>query len=187
MENASKALIIAGEVLIALLVITMMVLIFTAFGSFSNNMHTKMVEAQAAEFNNRFYSFSHRSDITAQEIVTIINYAKQANDARQIDYNNRTESEYYTTVLINGKDFFGSSEYIDEDEEYKDISKKTIEFLEKNQQFYFRCNKIVTKAPGGGIHVENDDDETDILIGKDTGLVTKINFHKIDSSIITVY
>ena len=92
MENASKALIIAGEVLIAVLVITFMVSLFVTFGNFSANIHEKLSNEQVIKFNNNFTIYEGRINITAQEIVTAINFAKQANDARELDYDTMTSS-----------------------------------------------------------------------------------------------
>jgi predicted porin len=75
MENASKALIMAGEIVIAILVIGLIVYINVLFGNFSVSMNSKISESKTAEFNNNFYVYSGRYNITAPEIATIINFA----------------------------------------------------------------------------------------------------------------
>ena len=110
MENASKALIIAGEILIALMVIALMVYIFSAFGNFSANMHKSMVESQISEFNNNFFIYENRTNITATEIVSIINFAKQANDSRELS-RNEIESDYYIRVYIDNIDVFNNEKF----------------------------------------------------------------------------
>ena len=44
MENASRALIIAGETLIAILVISLIVYSIVVFGKFSSEMNTKIAQ-----------------------------------------------------------------------------------------------------------------------------------------------
>ena len=73
MENASKALIIAGEVLIGVLILTLASFVITQFGSFSRNLNNQMSETEIRSFNVNFTNFSGRANISMQEVATIIN------------------------------------------------------------------------------------------------------------------
>ena len=77
MENASKALIMAGEILIALIVLGLGIGIIVTMGKFSADMNDRIAADTVAEFNNNFTKFEGRIDITAEEIASIINFAKQ--------------------------------------------------------------------------------------------------------------
>lgn len=105
MENASKALIMAGEILIALIVLSIISVVTISFGKHSKEMHKKMADQQNQQFNNNFLIYSNRTNITAQEIVTIINYAKIKNDERGLAWNDYT-NEYYVEVYIDNTKVF---------------------------------------------------------------------------------
>ncbi len=191
MDNASKALIIAGEVFIGILVLSLMVAVFVLFGNFSAQMHDNMTKSQRTEFNSHFLSMEYRINITAQEIVTLVNYVKQINDARELDYDTRTSSDYYTTVLIDGVDVFNHSTFVNTAEQYNnELQNKLANFIKNNNTYYFSCNAKV-KKDGENLKTEYKDysDEytsEDIVYNRNTGLVNKIVFHKIDPSIMNV-
>ena len=77
MENASKALLLAGGILIGLIVMSIGVYLFTSFSSNTTNYDQHMQETDIKKFNVNFTKFEGRDDITIQEIVTLINFAKQ--------------------------------------------------------------------------------------------------------------
>ena len=60
MENASKALIIAGEVLIGVLVLSLAAYIVIQFGSFSRNLNDQISETEISSFNVNFTNFSKK-------------------------------------------------------------------------------------------------------------------------------
>lgn len=192
MENASKALIIIGEVLIAVLILSLLVGVFSAFGNFSAEMHNHMAESQKIEFNSHFINMENRINITAQEVATIINYVKQVNDEKELDYNTRTSSEYYTTVYlygVNGKnkvDVFNSSSFIDTADEYNNnLQNLLAEFISNNNIYYFSCKADVTKN-GEKLNIDYTKNSDDIVYNENTGLITSISFHRIDYDIINV-
>lgn len=84
MENAAKALIMAGGILIGLLVFAMFVYEMTAFASHSRIYEEKVAQQQTMEFNSQFEKYlSH--DITAQDVVTIYNLTVQWNNGHPDD------------------------------------------------------------------------------------------------------
>lgn len=182
MENASKALIMAGEVVIAVLVIGLIVYINVLFGSFSNSMNSKIAESQVSQFNNNFFIYSGRYNITVPEIATIINFAKQTNDSNDLSRTNPEASIYYIDVTIDGKDFFNSSSYIDNDSEYDNsnlkFKQKVNEFLNNNNKLYFTCNcKASVIVDTKQVNIKSQD--IDITTDTTTKMVTKINFNTI--------
>ena len=54
MENASKALIMAGGVLIGILIISLAVYLFADFGSTSAQINAQNSQKQITEFNSKF-------------------------------------------------------------------------------------------------------------------------------------
>lgn len=80
MENASKALIIAAEILIGVLLLTLMVFMFHAMGTFSKTVDDNIETKNVSEFNINFEKYRGKSDITVQDIVSMGNLAKQYNE-----------------------------------------------------------------------------------------------------------
>lgn len=77
MENASKALMIAGGVLIAILVLTIGVTLYISAKGLAEE-HRKMQEIEEIErFNLNFTKFQSRVNISAQEIATLYNFVKK--------------------------------------------------------------------------------------------------------------
>ena len=98
MENASQALIIGGTILIAIIVLSMGVYLFTNATKVGENYQQSQELAELAKFNARFTAFEGREDITAQEIVTLANYV--------INYNEQNETNI--EVWVGGSDFIVS-------------------------------------------------------------------------------
>lgn len=82
MENASKALIMAGSVLIALLIIGALVLMFNSLSSYQKTNNESTTTAQTAEFNKQFETYN-REDVRGSDLYSLLN--------KVIDYN-RTQS-----------------------------------------------------------------------------------------------
>ena len=80
MENASKALIIAGSVLIALMIIGALLLMFSNLSNYQSTNTQGTREAQVIEFNNQYETYN-RKDVRGSELYSLLN--------RVIDYNRR--------------------------------------------------------------------------------------------------
>ena len=91
MENASKALIMAGGVLIALIIVSLLVSFFANIRNLRNTEETEDVISQSIEFNKQYEAFNR--SIYGSELVSI---------ARKIeDYNEReSDREDYTRITF---------------------------------------------------------------------------------------
>ena len=96
MDNAAKSIIMVGGVIIGTIVISIMVYMFSVFGSFSGDMAQKIGAEKALKFNSDFFQYEGRVDITAQEIVSCINKAKQQNDSTGLG---RDESGHIHVII----------------------------------------------------------------------------------------
>ncbi len=85
MENAAKALIFAGEILIGVLLLTLMMAIFTGIANFSETVNSNIEMKVLYEFNEQFEIYDKRQDLVAQDVITILNLAK--------DYNHKVQEE----------------------------------------------------------------------------------------------
>lgn len=57
MDNASKALIIAGGMLIAIMVASLFVYLFTTYGNYAENMYDRINQRQLTEANNEYTKY----------------------------------------------------------------------------------------------------------------------------------
>lgn len=143
MENASKALLIAAEVLIAIMLLTLFSYIFTKMSEDTAKIEEKAKVSKITEFNQEFLNYEGRgtivvgtdssgnnlynNPITIQDVATLINLA--------ID--NNKNYKLYTNVKIKlGSDDLASK--------YNNGS----EWLKKNitSEKIYRCNKIDINA-----------------------------------------
>lgn len=126
MENASQALIIGGTILIAIIVLSMGVYLFTTTSKVGEGYHQAQEIAELAKFNARFTAFEGRKDITAQEIITLVNYV--------INYNKNNDPDI--EVWVEGKNF--ASYYSESEPEDK------IVFVQTNAPKYDEGKKQTT-------------------------------------------
>lgn len=83
MENASKALLISGGILVAILVLTLGVALFAEFSGSGEIYENRQIVAEIRKFNANFTKFEDRDDITAQEIITLNEFVKQYNEKNE--------------------------------------------------------------------------------------------------------
>lgn len=95
MENASKALIMAGGVLLAMLVLSLFAYVFKDMQGSTSNIYKIMNAAEIAEFNQKFLNYDERgidiyiddegnqqpkNPLNVHDVVTIANTAKDNNE-----------------------------------------------------------------------------------------------------------
>ncbi len=91
MENASKALIMAGSVLVSLIIISLLVGFFHQMQNLQQTELSKEQVQQAAEFNKPYTAYER--DVYGSELLSIANKVK--------DYNKRqAEIEDYTKIEV---------------------------------------------------------------------------------------
>lgn len=78
MENASKALLIAGGVLIAILLLTIFSYLFGKMAENTSAIYKEMEKHEVSEFNQKFLNFEGNDSLTAQDVATILNLAENA-------------------------------------------------------------------------------------------------------------
>ena len=83
MENASKALLIAGSVLLMILVFSLATLIFRRMGSQASEFYKDMSDTEIYEFNQQFFNYE-RKDLRIQDVISIINLARDANERERV-------------------------------------------------------------------------------------------------------
>lgn len=187
MENGSRALIMAAEILIAIMVLGLFAATVLIFGRFSKSVHKQMTDTQIGAFNQNFFKLDNRIDITAQEIATVINFAKTQNDKNGLSFNDKEESIFYINVFIDGKSYFskdmGMNETIYNDK--KLFQNKLNEFLNENNLNYYSCDseyysRTRTLDKDNKYLISVSRKNGDIVLNDKTKLISSINFSKVD-------
>lgn len=78
MENASKALLIAGSILLFILLSTFMMYVFAKTRNHTSDIYDLMFSTDVESFNQRFLKYEDKT-LKIQDVVSIINQAKDCN------------------------------------------------------------------------------------------------------------
>ena len=133
MENASKALIMAAEVLIGVMIISIGVYLFNVFGQYSADNTKRIEDTQISEFNNQFLKFygSRTNDegkvepikCTIHDIVSLANLAKENNKNYGLENESgKKDNTFYIQIYIKNKDYnLNRKNIINNLEKYDDL------------------------------------------------------------------
>lgn len=99
MENASKALIMAGGVLIGVLILTLAVYLIVTFGADTKETYDKVQQQQLEQFNLKYTSYCGKDGLTIYDVITVANMAKENNKYYNVVGN--PSAYYYISVIIN--------------------------------------------------------------------------------------
>lgn len=108
MENASKALIMAAGVFMAITLLAIGVSLFVKYRNIAQTYDEVMTLQDAAKINKEFEKYVGRTDITIQEIVSAAQTANSVNEKynKQIwvqlgagtNFNGKTQKEYIEEI-----------------------------------------------------------------------------------------
>lgn len=101
MENASKALLMAGGVLIGILILSLGVYLFVSFYNSTASMQNEMEEAAITNFNNQFLSYDGKEDLTIYDVATVVNLARENNEKFGLTGVGREPGNLYIAVYLN--------------------------------------------------------------------------------------
>ena len=132
MENASKALIMAGGILIGILVLTLAIYLFINFSHQAEQTYNQIKENQLNQFNNAFVSLEQTNDggghITIYDVISIAKKAREYNDSNDlIDGDENYVKVFLGSTLISDRD-------IDENEFYTLIEADRGEMSQSNNE-----------------------------------------------------
>lgn len=102
MENASKALLIAGGVLIALLIIGALILMFSNLTAYQQSNSRNVESDQIAEFNKQYETYN-RNDVRGSDIYSLVNKVVSYNRTKTnnvIDTNDEGTDWQYMPMSI---------------------------------------------------------------------------------------
>lgn len=107
MENASKALLMAAEVLVGVLLLSLMATIIYFFTNYQAEIESNQNAKEIYRFNSQFEVYEAKESLTAQDVLSIYNLAQ--------NYNSKFENEQPIKVIINGSSANMDSEYLKQD------------------------------------------------------------------------
>ncbi len=85
MENGSKAIIIAGTVIVVMLFISLGMMYFMKLGIFSGNVKRKYSDDEINSFNDQFVSYELRQKGSrVKELINQVNISNQKNESQVI-------------------------------------------------------------------------------------------------------
>lgn len=113
MENATKALLIAGGILIAIVILSAGIYLYVLFSNQSEEYSQVVSSVEIQKFNSKFDVYLGRENITAQEIVSVINLAE--------------EYDYQIEIYLGASRMRFSNSYTQET------------FIKNNQEKLFKC------------------------------------------------
>lgn len=143
MENASKALIMAAEVLIGVMIISIGVYLFNVFGQYSADNTKRIEDTQISEFNNQFLKFygSRTNDegkvepikCTIHDIVSLANLAKENNKNYGLEKEDN-KTRYIRIDIKNNRNLEKKS-----NEDLVNLIKENSLMSDEKNSKYYRC------------------------------------------------
>lgn len=124
MENATKALLIAGGILIAIIIISIAVYLYSMYSNQSEEYSATISAIELEKFNSKFDVYVDRTDISAQELVSVVNLAK--------------EYDYQIKIYLKTSSGTRLLQFSEEDTPEK--------FIKDNQDTTFSCKLNITEA-----------------------------------------
>ncbi len=97
MENASRALMMAGGILIALMVLGALMLMFNNLSSYQEQNDITQEQAQVAEFNNQYLAYE-KDNLTLMEMKSLYNKIQSNNVQNSEITENQITSNIEATV-----------------------------------------------------------------------------------------
>lgn len=160
MENATKALLIAGGVLIAIIIITLLVRTYGNISNFQRQQLTQEEAQQIAEFNSEYTKYANQY-VYGTEVITIIN--KTVNHYQKVGTEIEVEIEFTVEEYTYTKTYWQFGKQVKktktikagntltlkgEDEKYSFVSEDNVEQLKDRA---FKCDKVEDSNNDGRI------------------------------------
>ena len=110
MENASKALLIAAEILVGVLLLSLMSALFFLFNNYQQKTQENINAKELYEFNAKFQAYEEK-ELTPQDVLTIVNMVNE--------YNQKLDEEAIKIKGINKKNVKMSSDFLNSTTRYE--------------------------------------------------------------------
>lgn len=101
MENASKALIMAGGALLAMLIVSLLIYAWSLFSEYQTSKDNLADIENTKSFNEQFIQYD-RNDVLGYEILSLVNKVVDYNYRKSNDINAKNDEKYTPiTIVIN--------------------------------------------------------------------------------------
>ena len=117
MENASRALVMAGGMLIALMIVGALVLLFANLSNYQNQRGNQELQSQIVDFNNQFMPYD-KQNLTLMELKSLYNMIQNNNKENE-------NMEITTNITAVYPDITKNFKEIEEDEKIIRVFKCT--------------------------------------------------------------
>lgn len=130
MDNAAKALLMAAEILIAILILTLAVYAFVYYSDVAVTYEKSRQEQEIQKFNSQYTKYLGTEDVTVQDIVTLVHIAQ--------DYNKRVYNNEGNKKVYNNAEKYANNDknkveiMIDSNELTKKNDDELIEYVKNN-------------------------------------------------------
>ncbi len=97
MENASNALLMAGGILLAMMIVGLLIFGFTSISDYQNSQDDMKLTEQVAEFNSEYLPYE-KNNLSLPELKTLYNKVESnnaENPDKQITFDSSIDIEYY--------------------------------------------------------------------------------------------
>lgn len=101
MENASKAIIIAGGILIALVIISLLVVLFGQLGAIYVEEDEALSVKQMEEYNRKFTIYNNVKGLYGTEILSLANLMNEYNAKLLESVDGDESASFYTENKVN--------------------------------------------------------------------------------------
>lgn len=128
MENATKALLIAATVLIAVLILSVGIYVFNHYMGFAYENEENRAKQALIQYNTKFEKYIDKS-LTMQDVYTIVNLAKDYNE-RKSEYGISVNSRKLGNLLAQNKNDEWWVEKLDEYSKKYASNPNSIEYYE---------------------------------------------------------
>ncbi len=108
MENASKALLIAGGVLIAIILIGLLLTGFTIIRSNENANVKAQATKELKEFNQKFEAYNKKA-LYGTDVITVMKMAIENNEKMETTTSNE---QYFINIVLNLKNTYATTQKI---------------------------------------------------------------------------
>ena len=185
MENAAKAILIAGGILIGLMTLTLLVYAGTATRRMEQAQHDKSETEKIAKFNMEFEAYNkHR--LYGIDVITVINKAIAHN--KKMDAIKDPDNRYYINVIFYTYEPFKNTVTKKENTEGSNGNEDTItdptNILNTDNKPNLETMKILLGKEVGGIK-ENHPNKLGDFVDNNNNFVTNLNFKEIfDSNLV---
>ncbi len=142
MENASKALLIAGGVLLMILLLSLFVYTVNKMGGSTARIYSDLEKSKVDEFNQVFLNYQVKAyklgkdgkeiGLTMQDVISIVNFAKDNNE-RHIMPVHVNVSVTGISIKVNGTDEEAGDNWEDKDNETLDKILKKYYYFENGE------------------------------------------------------